>query len=93
MNVEKENRSFGWAIEQLKAGNKVARTGWNGNGMWLGYVESRRFDFFDAHVKTEHVTGECGLLPWICMKTADNKLVPWIASQTDMLSEDWMLIE
>lgn len=32
-------------------------------------------------------------LPWIGMKTADNKFVPWLASQTDMLAEDWAVIE
>lgn len=41
MNVEKESRSFGWAIEQLKAGNKVARSDWNGKGMWLACLTNR----------------------------------------------------
>ena len=67
--------NFGQAIEQLKLGNKVSRKGWNGKGMWLGLQVP------DANSKMS--------LPYIYMKTADNNLVPWLASQTDMLCEDW----
>ena len=68
-------RDFGWAIEQLKAGEKVSRDGWNGKGMWL-----------ELQVPDEHSKMS---LPYIYMKTVDDKLVPWLASQTDMLAEDW----
>ena len=75
--------NFGQAIEALKQGEKVARTGWNGKGMWLRLVTPTETDF------------DCGYenLPFIEMKTADNKLVPWLASQTDMLAEDWTIVE
>ena len=68
-------RDFGWAIEQLKAGEKVSRDVWNGKGMWL-----------ELQVPDEHSKMS---LPYIYMKTVDDKLVPWLASQTDMLAEDW----
>jgi hypothetical protein len=67
---------FGEAIEKLKSGGKVARSGWNGKGMWLALQVP------DANSKMS--------LPYIYMKTADNNLVPWLASQTDVLSEDWV---
>jgi len=66
---------FGGAIKALKEGHKVARTGWNGKGMWLGLQVP------DAHSKMG--------LPYIYMSTVTGQLVPWLASQTDMLSEDW----
>lgn len=83
--------NFGNAIEAMKSGLKVARSGWNGKGMWLKLVEPYTgFNISDSQV--ERVT-EATLLPWIGMKTADNKFVPWLASQTDMLAEDWCIVE
>lgn len=82
--------SFGNAIEKLKLGDKVARAGWNGKGMWLGYVGSDQWRLaFTAPL----ACGDAAPLPWIGMKTADNKFVPWLASQTDLLAEDWEVIE
>ena len=79
--------NFGQALEQLKQGAKVAREGWNGKGMWLGLVDTGYYDVGCS------VVGEIdSLLPWIGMKTADNKFVPWLASQTDVLAEDWQII-
>jgi hypothetical protein len=68
---------FGWALDELRFGEKVSRAGWNGKGMWL------QLQVPDAHSKMT--------LPYIYMKTADNNLVPWLASQTDLLAEDWNL--
>ena len=81
--------SFGHAVELLKAGHRVARSGWNGKGMWLTLVG---VGHYDVGVNT---VGDCDctLLPWIGMKTADNKFVPWLASQTDVLAEDWQIVE
>jgi hypothetical protein len=67
--------TFGQAIELLKQGVKVAREGWNGKGMWLAL---QRPD-----------SGSKMSLPYIYMSTATDDLVPWLASQTDMLAEDW----
>jgi len=66
---------FGWAIERLKQGSKVYRTGWNGKGMYLELQKP------DTHSKMT--------LPYIYIKTIQGDLVPWLASQTDMLAEDW----
>lgn len=80
--------SFGHAVELLKAGHRVAREGWNGKGMWLIYIGGNEYDV-DAPLRFN--TTE--LAPYIAMKTADNKLVPWLASQTDVLAEDWQIVE
>ena len=81
--------TFGLAIEAMKARHRVARAGWNGKGMWLCYVAQGHFD-----VGVGTVGAGCeGLYPWIGMRTADQKFVPWLASQTDMLSEDWMICD
>ena len=69
---------FGWAIQQLKAGRRVARSGWNGKGMWLA-------------LQVPDENSKMGL-PYIYMKTIQGLFVPWLASQTDMLSEDWDLV-
>ncbi|WP_103110713.1 DUF2829 domain-containing protein [Brevibacillus reuszeri] len=80
--------NFGQAIEELKMGKKVARAGWNGKGMWLTYVLAWSYNPSGS-------VASLGLekLPWIGMKTADDKFVPWLASQTDMLAEDWEVVE
>ena len=67
--------NFGQALEQLKAGGRVSRSGWNGKGMWI------QLQVPDPDSKMS--------LPYIYMKTADDNLVPWLASQTDVLGEDW----
>jgi hypothetical protein len=77
--------TFGQAIESLKAGDKVTRPGWNGKGMFLFLVENWDFQYQSGNLLGLEV------VPFIMMKTADDKLVPWLASQTDVLSEDWMV--
>lgn len=84
--------SFSWALGFLKEGKRVAREGWNGKGMWLAYVHPyAHFGMADAQYEP-HTRGAT-LLPWIGMKTADNGFVPWLASQTDMLADDWCIVE
>ncbi len=93
------NLTFGMAIEALKKGSKVARTGWNGKGMflWLKPATVVKSDWCkDPLLKSlaDANSGELEALGTICMKTADNKILTgWLASQTDMLSEDWMIVE
>lgn len=79
--------TFGEAIEHLKDGHKVTLPTWNGKGMYIFLVTNWTIGSspaFNIPVITE--------LPFICMKTADNKLIPWLASQWDLLSEDWELV-
>jgi hypothetical protein len=69
--------NFGQAIEALKLGLIVSRSGWNGKGMWLALQVP------DEHSKMS--------LPYIYMRTVTGDFVPWLASQTDVLADDWGL--
>ena len=71
--------TFGEAIENMKTGWKMARSGWNGKGMHL------ELQLPDEYSKMS--------LPYIYMKTVRGDLVPWLASQTDMLAEDWEIVQ
>lgn len=92
------NYDFGHVIKSLKSGRKAYREGWNGKGMWL-YMESGQ-KWAPEHFPNRHSTefaqengGEAEVLPYLVMKTADNKFVPWLASQTDVLAEDWCILD
>ena len=91
---EIDGLTFGLAVEALKMGKKVARAGWNGKGMWLKLIANKTWAL-NIEEHSELVDGANGVnsLPWIGMKTADNKFVPWLASQTDILAEDWTIVE
>lgn len=68
--------TFGDAIRNMQAGQRVARTGWNGKDMWIALQVP------DEHSKMTK--------PYIYMRTAQGDLIPWLASQADMLSNDWV---
>lgn len=88
-----ERFGFGGAIEALRDGNKVARAGWNGKGMWLYYVPANAYPAQTAIAKAHW--GEDSKVPYrayIAMKTVDNDVQVWTASQTDMLANDWEII-
>lgn len=78
--------SFGVATAAMKAGKRMRRTGWNGKGMWVRYVDFYVDKEFQLH---EAPDSQGTWLPFLAMKTADGKLVPWLASQSDMLADDW----
>jgi len=70
--------NIGEAITLLRHGAQVRRSGWNGKGMWLALQKP------DAKSKMT--------LPYIYMSTAQADLVPWLASQTDILADDWEIV-
>lgn len=78
-------KPFEWALTQLKAGKRVCRKGWNGKGLALGVVDAEDWSSSIGFGRTDNAHR----LPWIAMKTMDGGLVPWTASQTDLLSNDW----
>lgn len=91
--------SFGLAIEALKKGRRVARAGWNGKGMWLCLSPGREsfsaVDFWAPANRDYALSlgGAAKVLPSITMKTATGEiLMGWLASQTDMLADDWQVI-
>jgi hypothetical protein len=88
------NQTFGSAIEALKAGKKVARIGWNGKGMFLFLVPGSTFKVDRAPLLGIYPEGtQINYCSHIDMKTADDKVVPWLASQTDVLAEDWQILD
>jgi hypothetical protein len=92
--------TFGHAIEAAKKGSKIARAGWNGKGMWVshspGHAGLKAEDIWTPNVKEVAIAngGDIDILPYFNMKTADNKIqCGWLASQSDMLADDWMIVE
>ena len=77
--------NFSQALILLKGGARISRQGWNGRGMWLELILSMDYTIHHHDIADQRNV----LLPWIVMKTADSKFVPWLASQTDILADDW----
>ncbi len=86
--------NFGQAIEALKAGKQVAREGWNGKGMFLILVPGSTIPISAdrplGKALPEMIGKPVEYQPHIDMWTAQGTLVPWLASQSDVLAEDWM---
>ena len=70
---------IGTAIDKMREGKAVARTGWNGKGMHL------KLQVPDKNSKMT--------LPYVYMHTATGDLVPWLCSQTDLLATDWVVVK
>lgn len=91
--------TFGDALIALKNGQKVARQGWNGKGMflWLKPATTVKSEWCkDPMLKKlcDDNGGEIEALGTICMFTAQKQILSgWLASQTDMLSEDWIVVD
>lgn len=84
---------FGYALQNLKSGLKVARSGWNGKGMFLFLVPGSVFKVNRAPLLGIYPEGtEITYHAHIDMKTAQETVVPWLASQTDVLAEDWEVV-
>lgn len=93
--------SFGDAIKYMKRGLRVARKGWNGKGMYVFYASDFQFgtkaDLSEFNpTEDPECTEKNKVYVYDCLvlRTADKKLQPgWLASQSDMLAEDWMFID
>lgn len=88
--------TFGEAIEAMRQGHKVARSGWNGKGMFLYLVQAGRYPPTTPaghEIAAEQADGLVPYVPYIAMKTVQGDVVPWLASQTDVLAEDWSLVD
>ena len=70
-------QDFGWALAMLREGKKLYRTGWNATNQWI-------------HLQVPDENSKMGL-PYVYIRTVQDKLVPWLASQTDMLASDWQI--
>lgn len=86
---------FGRALEYLKDGEKLARKGWNGKGMFIYYVPANSYHAGNNKIGTMKGIFPDDMVPYrdyIAMKTAQNDVVPWVASQTDILAQDWEIV-
>ena len=103
MDNVKTNLKFGDAIEALKAGKKITRSGWNGKGMWIVLMPALYLPPFNSQEpgakvndRTAKHIGEGAPLdcqPYIVMWTAAQQWQPgWLASQADILAEDWEIL-
>jgi len=100
-----EPMTFGLAIEAMKNGHKVARTGWNGKGMFVYLVKSTeipidflrgecRTHIFPLHSEISDCETTQKISGHIDMKSVDGSIVVgWLASQTDILAEDWGIVK
>ena len=88
-------QDFGWALQQLREGKNVCRAGWNGKEQSLRLVlppvrENEPPGYWEKwRASAEFPADEMLDLPCIWIRTVSRHRVPWLASQTDMLAEDW----
>ena len=87
-----ESLTFGEAIEALKLGKRTAREGWNGKGMFIYHVPANEYPSqTDVAKRCFGRTTVYGA--YLARKTATGEVVPWLASQTDVLAEDWQTLD
>lgn len=93
-----DGMTFGEAVEAMKRGAKVSRLGWNGKGMYIWVMPGSTVrdcnQITDPHLAViDKAEGEIRFLGSIRMRTATGDvLTGWLASQTDMLAEDWAVV-
>lgn len=89
-----ENLNFGQAIEAAKLGKKVARKGWNGQGMFAYIVPPASYSAQTGIAK--EYFGETALVPYRAywaLKTAQEDVATWSPSGSDSLAEDWVILD
>lgn len=87
---------FGAALAELKSGKRVQRACWNGKGMFVCF-QAAYPSGIPINANTATATGivqgtVCRFLPYLMLRTVDGSFVPWLASQTDVLAEDWSVV-
>ncbi len=85
-----DRMNFGEALTHMKGRRRVTRLGWNGKGMFLFRVQDGKWS---VSLPLEELSADdLPCVGFIAMKTSDNKIVPWLASQTDILADDWVVL-
>jgi hypothetical protein len=94
--LDESRMDFSRALDVLRAGLRVTRDGWNAHGMWLILIPGSTFTVETGRpigIAAPGLVGQpMSYQPHIDMRTADGSVVPWIASQTDLLADDWRQI-
>lgn len=84
--------TFSEALERIKQGERAMRAGWNGKNMFVFLVPGSTFQVNRPPLLGIYPEGTTvNYHAHIDMRTADGTIVPWLASQTDLLSDDWMI--
>ena len=87
---------FSEALRNCKAGFKIERAGWNGKGMYVvfqpGYPQGITINYNTAHATGIPEGTVMSFRPYLMMYTAQGDFVPWVASQTDLLADDWQTV-
>lgn len=91
--TEVAGMDFSWALDLLKSGHLVYRSGWSGKGMYVtlmpGYPRGVGINAATAEATRLPEGTVCVFKPYLLMRTADGSFMPWSASQADILAEDW----
>ena len=89
-----EGMTFGQAIEAMRVGQKVARAGWNGKGMFAYYVPANSYPVQTGAAKSHF--GEGAMVPYnayMAIKNVNETVSTWVPSVNDVLSDDWSIVE
>ncbi len=86
-----EHVTFGQALALIRQGSRATRSGWNGTGMYIYYVPASVYPAATDVAKAEFVDN-VPYRAYIAMRTAAGDVVPWVASQSDLLEDDWYLV-
>lgn len=90
--LDENSMDFAFALDQLKAGKAVYRTGWNANGQYVYLVPAASYPPQTDIAKAEFGGEDVPYGAYLAIKTVQHNVVPWLASQTDILAEDWHVI-
>ncbi len=84
---------IGWAVDQLKSGKRICRSGWNGKGMWLE-IDQQLNPGSSLIRRSKHENNRSyAVANHVWMKTAQDTYIPWLCSQSDLFANDWELVE
>jgi len=90
-----QSLDFSTALYEVKGGAKIARQGWNGKGLWVALSPGFKVGaerIFSEPIKRA-VGDDLGVFrPYLMMRSVDGEFVPWIASQSDLLADDWEVV-
>lgn len=76
--------NFSSILDEIKAGKRAARSGWNGKGMWIALCPGVELP--------EAIADAVRFRPYLMIRCMDGSFVPWVASQTDILADDWLTV-
>jgi hypothetical protein len=86
--------NIGEAIDEMKHGRKVVRSGWNGRNMFIFFVPGSNFEVNRPPLLGIYPPGtRVKYLDHVDMRVANGSIVPWHCSQSDLLAEDWEVVK